>query len=62
MTLKEFRKNKNLSHQALAKFLGVGSASTVYRWEVGERLPKKQSMQLIKNKTKGKVKPADFYV
>ena len=61
MTLKEFQKINNYSHQQLAKFLGVGAASTVFRWTNGTRMPGKSNMKMIKEKTKGKVKPADFY-
>ena len=61
MTLKEFQKKNNYSHQQLAEFLGVGAASTVFRWTNGTRMPGKSNMNLIKKKTKGKVKPADFY-
>jgi transcriptional regulator with XRE-family HTH domain len=61
MTLKEFQKKNNYSHQQLAEFLGVGAASTVFRWTNGTRMPGKSNMDLIKKKTKGKVKPADFY-
>ena len=61
MTLKEFQKKNNYSHQQLAEFLGVGAASTVFRWTNGTRMPGKSNMNLIKKKTKGKVKPSDFY-
>ena len=45
----------------LAKLLGIKAASTVFRWTTGERMPGKSNMKMIKEKTKGKVKPADFY-
>ena len=61
MTLKEFQKKEGLSHQKLAELLGVSAASTVYRWIKGTRMPGKSNMNLIKKKTKGKVKPEDFY-
>tara|TARA_R100001594_G_scaffold73442_1_gene108033 strand:- start:572 stop:760 length:189 start_codon:yes stop_codon:yes gene_type:complete len=61
MTLKEFQKKERLSHQQLAKLLGIKAASTVFRWTTGERMPGKSNMKMIKEKTKGKVKPADFY-
>lgn len=61
MTLKEFQKKEGYSHQRLAEFLGVKAASTVFRWTNGTRMPGKSNMDLIKKKTKGKVKPADFY-
>ena len=44
-----------------ANALGVGAASTVFRWTNGTRMPGKSNMKMIKEKTKGKVKPADFY-
>jgi transcriptional regulator with XRE-family HTH domain len=61
MTLKEFQIKEGLSYQKLAEFLGIAVASTVYRWIKGTRIPGKANMNLIKKKTKGKVKPADFY-
>lgn len=61
MTLKEFQKTKGYSHQKLADFLGIKAASTVFRWINGERIPGKFNMKIIKDKTKGKVKPSDFY-
>ena len=61
MTLREFQKKEGYSHQQLANFLGVGAASTVFRWTNGERMPGKSNMELIKKKTKGKVNPASFY-
>ena len=54
-------KKKGYSHQQLANFLGVGAASTVFRWTNGERMPGKSNMELIKKKTRGKVNPSDFY-
>jgi transcriptional regulator with XRE-family HTH domain len=60
MKLKKFQKKKGYSHQQLANLFGK-SASTVFRWTNGERMPGKSNMDLIKKKTKGKVKPADFY-
>jgi|TARA_R100000315_G_C5204026_1_gene120362 transcriptional regulator with XRE-family HTH domain len=64
MTLEQFRKSKNLSHKKLAEFLGikgVSPESTVFRWINGERVPRRSSMKLIEQKTKGKVKPSSFY-
>ena len=61
MTLEQFRKQKGLSHKKLADFLGATSASTVFRWGNGERMPRKATMKLIEKKTNGKVKPARFY-
>jgi len=60
MTLKEFQKKEGYSHQQLANLFGK-SASTVFRWTTGERMPGKSNMVIIRKKTKGKVKPADFY-
>ena len=61
MTLKEFQKKGGYSHQQLANLFGIKAASTVFRWTTGERMPGKSNMVIIRKKTKGKVKPADFY-
>tara|TARA_Y100001951_G_C11245925_1_gene243347 strand:- start:490 stop:729 length:240 start_codon:yes stop_codon:yes gene_type:complete len=65
MTLEQFRKSKGYSHRQLAKFLGITGVSpegSVCRWCTGERIPRKKTINLIKQKTDGKVKAADFYV
>ena len=64
MDLEEFRKSKGLSYKKLAEFLGitgVSPESTVCRWCLKNRMPKKQNINLIMEKTDGKVKPASFY-
>ena len=64
MDLEQFRKSKGFSYIKLAEFLGVTGVSpesTVYRWCLKKRLPKKQNINLIMEKTDGKVKPASFY-
>ena len=64
MYLEEFRKSKGLSYKKLAEFLGitgVSPESTVCRWCLKNRMPKKHNIKLIMEKTNGKVKPASFY-
>ena len=64
MQLEEFRKSKNLSHKKLADLLGItgtSPGSTVFRWCNKERIPRPKFMQIIKQKTNGKVKPSSFY-
>ena len=64
MDLEEFRKSKGFSYKKLAEFLGitgVSPESTVCRWCLKNRMPKKQNINLIMEKTDGKVKPASFY-
>ena len=65
MTLEQFRKSKGYSHKKLAEFLGITGVSpegSVCRWCTGERIPRKKTINLIKQKTDGKVRAADFYV
>ena len=64
MSLEEFRKQKGFSHKDLAVFFGlkgVSPESTVCRWCTGDRIPRPKYINLIKQKTKGKVLPSSFY-
>ena len=61
MTLEQFRKKEGLSHKKLAELLETPSASTVFRWGNGERIPRKATMKMIEKKTNGNVKPQSFY-
>jgi|TARA_R100000656_G_C3869321_1_gene111785 hypothetical protein len=64
MTLEKFRRTKKISYIELAAILGVKGVtpeSTVFRWCNKERIPRKSWMKIIKEKTKGKVKPSSFY-
>ena len=64
MTLEKFRRTKKISYIELAAILGVKGVtpeSTVFRWCNKERIPRKICIKIIKEKTKGKVKPSSFY-
>ena len=64
MTLEQYRKSKGYSYKKLAEILGitgVSPESTVCRWCQKSRMPKPKNIQLIQEKTDGKVKPASFY-
>lgn len=64
MTLDKFRKSKKFTFQQLANFIGLKNktaSSTCFRWCNGSRIPRKNMLDKIKDITKGKVKPKDFY-
>lgn len=64
MTLEQFRKENNYSYNQLALFLeinGITPGTNVYRYCKSERIPNLKMMEIIKNKTHGKVMPNDFY-
>ena len=64
MQLEQFRIKQGLSYKKLADFIGVtgvSSAVTVLRWCKGSRIPRPAWMKKIKEKTKGKVLPTNFY-
>lgn len=48
--LREYRKNRQLSQEALARELGVTSA-TIHRWETGRREPRAAARQRIAEHT-----------
>lgn len=60
MTLKEYRKRKDLTLEQFAKLIGVKSKSTIHGYENG-RVPPKVIMAKIKEVTKNWVKEGDFY-
>jgi|TARA_R110002020_G_scaffold217819_2_gene425621 transcriptional regulator with XRE-family HTH domain len=64
MQLEQFRIKQGLSYKKLADFIGVTGVSpavTVLRWCKGSRIPRPAWMKKIKEKTKGKVLPTNFY-
>tara|TARA_R110002073_G_scaffold52470_1_gene136453 strand:- start:209 stop:406 length:198 start_codon:yes stop_codon:yes gene_type:complete len=64
MVLEKFRITKGLSYKKLADLIGitgVSSATTTFRWCKGSRMPGRNWMKIIKEKTKGKVLPSSFY-
>jgi len=53
-------RSKDMTDQQFANYIGVTRvAVTMYR--NGDRIPKKEIMQNIRDFTKGKVQPNDFY-
>tara|TARA_A100000171_G_scaffold30078_1_gene28310 strand:+ start:451 stop:648 length:198 start_codon:yes stop_codon:yes gene_type:complete len=64
MGLEKFRLDKGLSYKKLADLIGItgaSSATTTFRWCKGSRIPGRNWMKAIKEKTKGKVTPQSFY-
>ncbi len=64
MQLEKFRTTKGLSYKKLADLIGVvgvSPATTIFRWCKGSRMPGRNWIKIIKEKTKGKVLPASFY-
>jgi len=60
MKLQDFIRSKDMTDQQFANYIGVTRvAVTMYR--NGDRIPKKEIMQNIRDFTKGKVQPNDFY-
>ena len=64
MGLEKFRVSKGLSYKKLADLIGISgasSATTTFRWSKVSRIPGRNWMKIIKEKTKGKVQPSSFY-
>lgn len=60
MTLKEYRKKKNLTLKAMADLLGLNSPTTIFNYEDG-RVPPKAIMAKIEEVTNNWVKAQDFF-
>ena len=64
MKLKDYRTKNKLSCSELARKIGVHSinpATNVWRWENGQRMPRKEEMKKIYIGTEKQVQPNDFY-
>jgi transcriptional regulator with XRE-family HTH domain len=61
MKLSDFKKEQNLTDDALAAIIGDCSVSALRKWFSGERIPRKDQMERIAEVTAGKVLPNDFY-
>lgn len=59
MKLKDFRKQRGLSRQAVATALGVTTV-TVWRWETGASVPGLKQIQRIRTWSLGAVQLDDF--
>lgn len=60
MELRAYLDEKNIAPAAFAATLGV-SAAALYRYMARERLPRRDVMAKITEKTAGKVQPNDFF-
>ena len=64
MKLKDYRTKNKLSCSELARKIGVQNinpATNVWRWENGQRIPRKEEMKKIYFGTNKQVQPNDFY-
>tara|TARA_R100001443_G_scaffold85206_1_gene91823 strand:+ start:730 stop:936 length:207 start_codon:yes stop_codon:yes gene_type:complete len=64
MKLKDYRIKNKLSCSELARKIGVQNinpATNVWRWENGQRIPRKEEMKKIYLGTEKQVQPNDFY-
>ena len=64
MKLKDYRTKNKLSCSELARKIGVqniNAATNVWRWENGQRIPRKEEMKKIYLGTEKQVQPNDFY-
>ena len=64
MKLKDYRTKNKLSCSELARKIGVQNinpATNVWRWEYGQRIPRKEEMKKIYLGTEKQVQPNDFY-
>mgnify|MGYP003134364816 FL=1 len=65
MKLRYWLKRQGLSQmdfQKVAKEMGYSvSQSAIAKWSCGDRIPRKDEMQMINHITEGQVKANDFY-
>ncbi len=61
MKLSEFKKQNDMTDDALAALIGDCSTSALRKWFSGERIPRKDQMERIAEVTGGLVLPNDFY-
>ena len=64
MKLKDYRTKNKLSCSELARKIGfqnINPATNVWRWENGQRIPRKEEMKKIYLGTEKQVQPNDFY-
>lgn len=60
MKLKQYLTEKNITPEAFAALVGGVSESGVRKWMYGERVPRREQMIAIAEKTDGLVLPNDF--
>lgn len=61
MKLAEFKKQQNLTDEALAALIGDCTVSGLRKWIAGDRMPRPDQMKRIVSATGGAVMPNDFY-
>ena len=64
MKLKDYRTKNKLSCSELARKIGIHNinpSTNIWRWENGERIPRKAEMKKIYIGTEKQVQPNDFY-
>jgi len=61
MKLADFKKQRNLTDEALAALIGECTVSALRKWLAGDRIPRKDQMERIAAVTDGQVLPNDFY-
>jgi transcriptional regulator with XRE-family HTH domain len=60
MKLSDYLARPEIDRQAFAKDLGVHPDS-LYKWERGDRIPRKAMLAKIAEQTRGAVTPSDFF-
>jgi transcriptional regulator with XRE-family HTH domain len=60
MKLLEYRKKENKTQKEMAELLGI-SLDVYNSWEYGKRIPTRNNMKNIVEKTNGEVTANDFY-
>lgn len=60
MTLSEWREQEGLTRRQAAEHFGC-TVEAVRRYETGERIPDRDTMPVIVDKTDGLVTPNDFF-
>jgi len=60
MKLTDYLAQPHVSRQNFARALGV-HVDSLYKWERGDRIPRKNMLAKIAEQTGGAVRPADFF-
>jgi len=60
MKLSAYLAQPDVDRQALAKKLGV-HVDSLYKWERGDRTPRRKMLEKISKHTGGAVTPSDFF-
>ena len=60
MTLEEYRHTNKKTISEMVNFFGV-SQMTLWRWENGKAIPRKEMIKKIEEWSNGQITPMDFY-